>query len=118
VITSNLAFGEWVQVLWDEKLTTALLDRLGHCSDILTTQGLPIGPRGPRKKGVVTRQRSDYTMAQVFIFPLSNCPFFLYHYQWGIYGPQCKSRAWPESWSIGCHPRLRSAPAALHTHLT
>ena len=39
VITSNLAFGEWVQVFGDEKLTTALLDRLGHRSHILTTKG-------------------------------------------------------------------------------
>jgi hypothetical protein len=39
VMTSNLAFGEWVQVFGNEKLTTALLDRLGHRSHILTTKG-------------------------------------------------------------------------------
>jgi len=39
MITTNLAFSEWVQVLADEKLTTALLDRLASRSHIVTTQG-------------------------------------------------------------------------------
>jgi DNA replication protein DnaC len=39
VITTNLAFSEWVQVLGDEKLTTALLDRLASKAHIITTQG-------------------------------------------------------------------------------
>ena len=34
-----LAFGEWVQVFGSEKLTTALLDRLGHHATVLTTRG-------------------------------------------------------------------------------
>ena len=40
VVTTNLAFAEWVTVFaGDEKLTTALLDRLANHATVLTTKG-------------------------------------------------------------------------------
>ena len=51
VITSHLACGAWVQVLGDEQLTTALRDRLGHRSHILTTKGPSYRTKRPTKEG-------------------------------------------------------------------
>jgi DNA replication protein DnaC len=46
LVTTNLAFGEWVQVFGCEKLTTALLDRLCHRAEILVTSGPSFRTRG------------------------------------------------------------------------
>ncbi len=50
LLTTNLSFGEWVQVFGDEKLTTALLDRLGHHAHVLTTKGESYRTRRRRRK--------------------------------------------------------------------
>ena len=50
-VTTNLAFSEWVQVFVSEKLTTALLDRLGHHAHVVTTKGASYRMRNRRKKG-------------------------------------------------------------------
>lgn len=39
IITTNLAFSEWVQVFGDEKLTAALLDRLAGGAHVLALNG-------------------------------------------------------------------------------
>ena len=39
IVTTNLAFEEWVKVFGDEKLTAALLDRLGDRARVLLTTG-------------------------------------------------------------------------------
>lgn len=52
IVTTNLAFGEWVQVFGDEKLTTALLDRLAHHAHILTTKGASFRTRRGKEPGV------------------------------------------------------------------
>lgn len=50
MVTTNLSFGEWVQVFGDEKLTTALLDRLGDHAHVLTTTGSSYRTRKRREK--------------------------------------------------------------------
>jgi DNA replication protein DnaC len=52
LITTNLAFSEWAQAFGDAKMTTALLDRLGHHSHILTTRGPSYRSRNRDKNAV------------------------------------------------------------------
>src|SRR3954465_11787787 len=55
VVTTNLSFAEWVTVFaGDEKLTTALLDRLAHHATVITTKGKSY--RMPKRRG-----RADHT---------------------------------------------------------
>ena len=68
ISTTNLAFSEWVQVFGDEKLTTALLDRLGP--HILNTNGQSYRTRhaGPtttsQRNQEVKPSSTDYTPAR------------------------------------------------------
>ena len=54
IITSNLAFSEWNRVFGDDKLTAALLDRLGQHADVLVTRG-----PGDRVAHAVKRNQPD-----------------------------------------------------------
>lgn len=55
IVTTNLAFAEWVTVFaGDEKLTTALLDRLAHHATVIATKGKSYRMRKRR-----TRQDGD-----------------------------------------------------------
>ncbi len=61
IVTTNLPFAEWLKVFaGDEKLTTALLDRLAHHATIITTKGRSYRMR--KKAG--SRDAKDNTLQE------------------------------------------------------
>jgi DNA replication protein DnaC len=59
VVTTNLPFADWVTVFaGDEKLTTALLDRLAHHAVVITTKGKSYRMR-KRRAGESARRRDS-----------------------------------------------------------
>ena len=66
---------EWVQVFVDEKLTTALLDRLGHHAHVLTTKGSSFR-REKARLVVTTVAGSSYEMAIFSSLPRASATFF------------------------------------------
>ncbi len=59
IVTTNLAFAEWVQVFGDEKLTTALLDRLAHHAHILTTKGISFRTRRRKETDMTSPPKNE-----------------------------------------------------------
>ena len=57
LVTTNLAFAEWVKVFGgDEKLTTALLDRLAHHATVIATKGKSYRMR---KRGTIDEKSEE-----------------------------------------------------------
>jgi hypothetical protein len=57
IVTSNLPFEDWTQVLASERLTGTLLDRPPHHASILTMNGGSYGPEAVRRAPPPRRQR-------------------------------------------------------------
>ena len=70
VVTTNLAFAEWVTVFaGDEKLTTALLDRLAHHAVVITTKGKSYRMRKRRDAEAPTMAAAPTTPARAATRP-------------------------------------------------
>lgn len=60
IVTTNLAFSEWPQVFaGDEKLATALIDRLADRGTIITTKGKSFRLRRRRSGASITTAAAD-----------------------------------------------------------
>ncbi len=60
LVTTNLSFSEWPKVFGgDEKLTTALLDRLAHHAVVITTRGKSFRMRKRGEPEEASAQRSS-----------------------------------------------------------
>ena len=56
MVTSNLPFAEWTEILGSERLTGALLDRLTHHVHILERNGDSFRLKQSRRKRVSERE--------------------------------------------------------------
>jgi DNA replication protein DnaC len=65
IVTSNLPFEDWTQVLGSERLTGALLDRLTHHVSILTMNGdsyrLKQSAAGHRRAAAIRAEQNQAT---------------------------------------------------------
>jgi DNA replication protein DnaC len=72
LITTNLAFAEWPRVFGgDEKLTTALLDRLAEHATVITTKGKSYRMR---KRAPTAQAQSDATPTPALVVPATARP--------------------------------------------
>ena len=77
IVTSNLPFEDWTQVLGSERLTGALLDRLTHHVSILAMNGDKLPPETVRRSPPCRQRNGAKTMPQKSSTPIparSSCP--------------------------------------------